>query len=308
MDKKKRVEERLSVARYMGWTIDEPSIPSSDIQMIYDVPRELLHEGKINVHAWKMEDNWNVLMYILDHMVTEQGLTPYDTTDFLADMQVNSMDKTSIWTRIVNMANVAQTHLLVEVKDIVANADCRVAIDDNELWEYLEDKIFLVVNGGVWWITTFEGKFYNTKTSKGYDNPFICFQHEIREHVSENEAIALNGSLMLVNNDLQRITEPVWEVNDGFMECVIDITNLVTGWLIKDDAHVVDSRTLPGTILEWAEEFSKKYAEEDWENKEYLDTIDQFAFHKYTKNLIRHPNASYSAQVGRFLTQKQDES
>ncbi len=71
------------------------------------------------------------------------------------------------------------------------------------------------------------------------------------------------------------------EKNFKLLEAVADIAFNV-GWMRPNGDF--DSRELMYKIVDWAEEFEKKYADVEWNvDLDYIETIDQFAAEKYNE-------------------------
>lgn len=67
------------------------------------------------------------------------------------------------------------------------------------------------------------------------------------------------------------------EINQDYLEVLVDIALNAGNMIAKDQIHIVDSRSVPETVKTLADNFTEKYKGEDWIETDYIQTIDAFA-------------------------------
>lgn len=69
--------------------------------------------------------------------------------------------------------------------------------------------------------------------------------------------------------------------NYKVMEVAIDITSHISNYLGQSGYSTVDSRTMVGKIIDWAEEFETAHKHTKWGiDLDYMETVEQYAEQK----------------------------
>jgi hypothetical protein len=67
------------------------------------------------------------------------------------------------------------------------------------------------------------------------------------------------------------------DIDPDYLEVLVDIAMMCGAMFQRNEITIVDSRTVPDTVKRLADEFTAMHANTDWNETDYLDTIDEYA-------------------------------